>query len=80
MNTATRIWMTPTIAARRKVVSKASESVCGPTMATALKTTSEIAFVGPLIKWDDDPNTEAMAVTTMAEYSPNRGSIPAISA
>ena len=39
----------------------------GPTMARALKTTSEMALVGPLIRCDEEPNTEAMAVTTMAE-------------
>ncbi len=50
------------------------------TRARALKTTSEMALVGPLIKCRDEPRIEAMAVTTMAEYSPKRGSTPAIRA
>ena len=72
--------MTPTIAAKRNVASKASDRVSGPMTAKALKTTSEIALVGPLIRCDDEPKTEAIAVTTTAEYRPNSGSIPAISA
>ena len=48
--------------------------------ASALKTTSEIAFVGPLMRCDEDPKIEAIAVTTIAEYRPKRGSTPAMSA
>jgi hypothetical protein len=39
-----------------------------------------MALVGPLIKCEDDPKIEATAVTTIAEYTPNLGSTPAISA
>jgi len=35
--------------------------------AKALKTTSEIALVGPLIRWEEEPKIEATAVTTIAE-------------
>ena len=68
------------MAASRKVAWKAADRVSGFTTAKALKTTSEIALVGPLMRCDDEPKTDAMAVTTTAEYSPKRGSIPAISA
>jgi hypothetical protein len=48
--------------------------------ASELNTSSEMALVGPLIRCEDDPNTEATAVTTIAEYTPYFGSTPAISA
>ncbi len=35
--------------------------------ASELNTSSEIALVGPLIRCDDDPKIEAIAVTTIAE-------------
>jgi len=45
------------------------------------ETSSDMALVGPLIRCDDDPKIEATIVTTIAEYTPNRGSTPsAISA
>ena len=78
--TATRIWIPPAITAKRKVASKASCGVARPTKARALKVTSEMALVGPFIRCADDPKIEATAVTTIAEYSPKRGSIPAIRA
>ena len=39
-------------------------------MRMANTMTSEIALVGPLIKYDDDPKTAPIAVTTIAEYKP----------
>ena len=48
--------------------------------ASAVNTSSEMALVGPLIRCDDDPKIEATMVTTIAEYTPNLGSTPAISA
>ena len=48
--------------------------------ATAPKTTSEMALVGPLIRWTDEPNSEPRAVMTMAVYSPYCGSTPAMRA
>jgi hypothetical protein len=39
-----------------------------------------MALVGPLIRCEDDPKIEATMVTTIAEYTPNLGSTPAISA
>lgn len=39
-----------------------------------------MALVGPLIRWEDDPKIDAIVVTTIAEYTPNLGSTPAISA
>ena len=35
--------------------------------ASELNTSSEMALVGPLIRCDDEPKIEAMAVTTIAE-------------
>jgi len=32
-----------------------------------LKTTSDIAFVGPLIRCDDEPKMDSTSVTTIAE-------------
>lgn len=48
--------------------------------ASAVNTSNEMALVGPLIRCDDDPKIDATIVTTIAEYTPNRGSTPAISA
>ncbi len=48
----------------------ASARASGSKKASALKTTSEIALVGPLMRCDDEPKIDATAVTTMAEYSP----------
>ena len=67
LKTATRIWIPPAITASRKVASKASSVLVGATNARALKTTSEMALVGPLIRCADEPKIEAMAVTTIAE-------------
>ena len=64
--TATRIWIPPAITAKRNVASTASAGLAA-TNASALKVTREIAFVGPLIKWADDPKIEATPVTTIAE-------------
>ena len=35
--------------------------------ASAVKTSSEMALVGPLIRCDDDPKIDATMVTTIAE-------------
>lgn len=48
--------------------------------ARAVKTNSEIALVGPLIRCEDEPKIDATIVTTIAEYTPNLGSTPAIRA
>ena len=66
LKTAIRIWMTPTITASRKVASTAS-GLSAPRKAKALKITREMALVGPLIRCDEEPKIEAIAVTTMAE-------------
>ncbi len=38
--------------------------------AATLKTTMEMALVGPLMRCDDEPNTDATAVMMTAVYSP----------
>ncbi len=48
--------------------------------ARAVNTSSDMALVGPLIRCEDEPKIEATIVTTIAEYTPNRGSTPAMSA
>src|SRR5689334_4456986 len=74
-------WMRPTRTARTKTACRrVSASSLVPRPATALKTTSEMAFVGPLIRWDDEPNSAASTVGTMAVYRPYCGGRPAISA
>ena len=62
-----KIWMVPTITPSSTRASAISVLSSGSRNASALKTTSEIALVGPLIKCDDEPNIEATAVTTIAE-------------
>ena len=44
--------------------------------ARALKTTSEMALVGPLMRWREEPNNEPSAVTTKAVYRPYCGGNP----
>jgi len=47
---------------------------------SVLNTTSDNAPVGPLITCEDEPSIEAIAVNTIAQNNPKRGSTPAISA
>jgi hypothetical protein len=42
-------------------------AVCHVLLHPIALTTREIALVGPLIRCDDEPNTEATPVTTIAE-------------
>ena len=80
MNKLITIWNTPTRTASTNSASKSSLEFSESTKASAVKTSSDMALVGPLIRCDDDPKIEATIVTTIAEYTPNRGSTPAISA
>ena len=36
-----------------------------------MKTSSDMALVGPLIRCEEDPKIDATTVTTIAEYTPN---------
>ena len=65
---AIRIWIKPTMMPSRNMawyISMWEEPVLKK--ARALKTTSEIAFVGPLIRWEEEPKIEATRVITIAE-------------
>lgn len=63
-----RIWIVPAMMPSKKRASKASRRPAKG--ASALKITSEMALVGPLIKCDDEPRIEATIVMTIAEYKP----------
>lgn len=53
--------------ARRNIASWASTRASGSRKASELKTTSDMALVGPLMRCDEEPKTDAIAVTTIAE-------------
>ena len=72
--------MVPTSTPSTNSASNSSVRFSGSMNAKELKTNSEMALVGPLIRCDDDPNIEAMSVTTMAEKTPYLGSTPAMRA
>src|SRR3984957_4049550 len=80
LNTAMRIWNTPTRTPSRNSASNKTVRFSGSMNASELNTSSEIALVGPLTRCEDDPNTEATKVTTIDEYTPNFGSTPATNA
>ena len=57
----------PASTAIRNNASKTAVRLSGSMKARELKTSKEIALVGPLIRCDDDPKIDAMVVTTIAE-------------
>ncbi len=80
LNTAIKICSVPTRTPSKNNASKSTVRFSGSRNANELNTRSDIALVGPLTRCDDEPNTEATKVTTIAEYTPNFGSTPATSA
>src|ERR1700729_1315535 len=80
LNTAMRIWKVPTRTPSMNSAPNTTVRFSGSRNAKELNTRSDIALVGPLIRCEDDPKTEATKVTTMHEYTPNLGSTPATSA
>ncbi|SKW43518.1 Uncharacterised protein [Mycobacteroides abscessus subsp. massiliense] len=67
LKTAMRIWMAPTSTPSRNRASNSPVRFSGSRNASELNTSSEMALVGPLIRCDEDPKIDAMAVTTIAE-------------
>ncbi|SHT73959.1 Uncharacterised protein [Mycobacteroides abscessus subsp. abscessus] len=67
LKTAMRIWMVPTSTPRRNSASNSPVRFSGSRKASELNTSSEMALVGPLMRCDEEPNIDAMAVTTIAE-------------
>ena len=59
--------MTPTSTLSTNSASNSALRFSGSMNANELNTSSEMALVGPLMRCDDDPKIEAIAVTTIAE-------------
>lgn len=68
----------------RKVSSSTAWTYCGlpsgASGATELNSSTEIAAVGPLTRWRDEPHRQAIATGSIAAYRPYSAGRPAISA
>jgi hypothetical protein len=74
------IWMSPANPASQKASSIKGGVPGGAMVFRELKTTREMAVVGPVIRWAELPHRQATRVGTIEEYRPYCTGRPAIRA